>query len=68
MTKTEMISWIEQASYEDMLRKVRFDPIGSPWFIGSIWELFMVEMNKKKRALPDGAAVAASKRIGWDRP
>lgn len=64
MTEKEMRRWIDNASYEELLRKWRSAPAGSPFFKGAIGEYYSAEMNKKKAADP-GGAVAASKRIGW---
>jgi len=65
MTKTE----IDAMSYEDMLRRVRFEPAGSEFFNSSTelggyawskWEQLCIETFI-------GDRVAASKRVGWER-
>jgi hypothetical protein len=65
LTEEQMLDWIDQASYEDLLRKWRFDPPGDGWFVGPIGEHFRRVMNAKRAANPSGA-VEASKRIGWE--
>lgn len=64
MTTEEMLAWIEQASYEDLLRKWRFEPTGSPWFVDDeISTPFIKRMEKLKA---EGANhTQASKNIGW---
>jgi len=61
----EQQTWIDNASYEDLLRKVRFDPSGSEWFVTDVGEYFLKTMAEHKKEVGPGAAVAASKRIGW---
>ena len=67
MTEEEMLRWVEGASYEQLLRKQRFEPIGSPWFITeSVAERIFARMAEL-RAAPGGReeAVRASKAVGW---
>jgi len=56
---------IDSMSYEQLLSKWRFAPVGDPWFqgeTGHYWGKRMAELRAK------GADhVAASKRIGWER-
>jgi len=77
-TEQEMKAWIDQASYEDLLRKWRFAEVGSPWFAGEVGEYYKEMMGKRRQAemvaetlmtgdVPD-VHVRASKRIGWDKP
>lgn len=57
---------IDAMSYEGLLSKWRFAPIGDPWFqdeTGDYWGKRMAQL----RAEDQGAAVAASKSIGWDK-
>jgi len=66
MTTDEMKKWIDAASYEELLRKWRFEPGGSPWFareIGIYYANRMAEMRNSKGG--NDAHVAASKAIGW---
>ena len=56
--------WIDNASYEDLLRKWRFAPCSDAFFQGETGKYMAKAMTEKRIADPDGA-VAASKRIGW---
>lgn len=65
--REERIAWIEQASYEDLLRKWRREPLGSPWFADEkVFRVFNTAMHKKKAELSPEQQVQASKNIGWD--
>ncbi len=66
MTKEERKKWIDNASYEDLLRRWRFASAGSPWFQGEIGIYFEKIMMKKKKEVGHAAAVRASKTIGWE--
>lgn len=59
-------TWIDAASYEDMLRRSRFSPVGDPMFQGEAGKYFAEVMAEKRLALSDAERVAASKRVGWD--
>lgn len=56
---------IDGMSYEDLLRRWRFALPGDPIFQGDSGKYYADRMAKLKDGDP-GAAVAASKRIGWD--
>ena len=60
--------WIDNASYEQLLEKWRFSPVGSSWFQGEVGEYFSKAM-KDRRDAPGGddEHVRASKSIGWER-
>lgn len=55
---------IESATVEDLLRLVRFEPIGSPVLQGEQGEAIMKKLDELRKEDP-AAYVAASKRIGW---
>ena len=59
---------IDAMSYEQLLSKVRFAPIGSPWFQGESGDYFLKHMNEL-RSQPGGDLkhTATSKNIGWNR-
>lgn len=57
--------WIHNASYEDMLRRVRFAPLGDQIFMGCTGVYFRKVMATKRGT--DAEHTATSKRIGWDR-
>jgi len=64
MTEVQMKDWIDNASYEDLLRRWRFAPVGDLYFQGSIGDYYAEVMNKKKNELPHEDQVRASKNIG----
>lgn len=55
---------IDNMSYEGLLERIRFAPIGDPWFQGDTGDYWMKRMAKLREAGADH--VGASKRIGWD--
>lgn len=57
---------IDSMSYEQLLRKWRFHPIGEPepLFVGDTGDYYQKVMLTKKEQL-GGEAVAVSKKIGW---
>ena len=56
---------IDDMPYEEMLKQVRFAPMGDPLFIGEVGDYFMAKKAEKSTFLEDGEAVAISKKIGW---
>lgn len=67
MTPEEMKAWIDKASYEELLRKWRFEPSGTGWFEGEVGKYYEEVMSKKRLEIGDAAATQASKNIGWNR-
>lgn len=65
MTTAEMKKWIVSASYEELLRKWRFEPSGSQWFQGELGEFFSQTMQVKKLSMSEAGPSQASKRVGW---
>lgn len=67
MAKTvdEMKAWIDAADYKELLRKNRYAPIGSPWFVGEVGAYCAKAMTRKRGEMSHGERVAASKAIGW---
>ena len=57
--------WIDNASYEELLRKWRLAPSGEPMFQGQSGEYFSAVMRKRRKEIGDAAHVRASKNIGW---
>jgi hypothetical protein len=56
--------WIDEASYEDMLRKWRFSPLGDTYFVDDQERAdYFVKAMAEKRAQTNH--VFASKRVGW---
>lgn len=66
MTK-EQKDWIDNAEYEELLRRWRFSPSGDPMFMDEAGQYYKAVMAKR-RAEPEGQAehVRASKSIGWE--
>ena len=56
--------WIDNASYEQLLEKWRFAPLGDPMFQGDTGVYFSTVMSEKKKNCNH---VQASKNIGWGR-
>ena len=65
MTKEQMKTWIDGASYEQLLARWRNAPIGSTWFQGDIGEHYEHVMRVKRSLIGEAAHVEASKSIGW---
>lgn len=61
-------SYIDNLSYEQLLSKWRFAPVGDPWFQGETGD-YWGERMKELRSQPGGTQkhVSASKRIGWSK-
>jgi hypothetical protein len=57
--------WIDQASYEEMLRLWRFAPVGSTLFVGDVGVYFQSKMHAKEAELSPAERVAISKKVGW---
>ena len=66
MTTKEMKQWIDNASYEDLLRKWRFAKIGDPFFQGEIGEYYCDIMKRRRAEVNDDEHTMTSKQIGWD--
>jgi hypothetical protein len=56
-------SHIDSLSYEDLLRRRRFAPMGDLWFEGETGEYWSKRMRELRNAGADH--VKASKTIGW---
>jgi len=56
--------YIDSLDYEELLRKWRFAPVGTPMFQGETGDYWA----KRMQELREGGAdhVGASKRIGWE--
>lgn len=61
----EQKSWIDNASYEELLRRWRFAPVGDPMFQGAAGDYYQAKMLKKRREIGDKEHTRASKNIGW---
>jgi len=55
--------WIDNASYEDLLRRNRHAPLGDRIFLGETGQYFCTSLKSKYPG--DAEHTATSKRIGW---
>jgi len=62
LSDEEMKQWIDGASYESLLQRWRFAPIGDPFLAGEMGVYYAKAMAEKKKTADH---VAVSKRIGW---
>ena len=62
----QRIDWINNASYEALLRRWRFAAVGDPMFKGRVGDYYTQVLAARRDADPDGH-VLASKQIGWER-
>lgn len=67
MIEKSQKEWIDQASYEDLLRRWRFAPSGDPMFRGEAGEYYTKVMAEKRKKIGDAGHTQASKNIGWNR-
>jgi hypothetical protein len=67
MTIIEMKEWIGNATYQQLLEKWRFAPIGSPWFQREIGDYYSIKMAEKRKEVGNAEHTKTSKRIGWDK-
>lgn len=65
MEQQELMDAIDHMTYEELLRKNRFEPVGSKWFSGEVGDYFVKTMNRKREALLPGEHSRISKKIGW---
>ena len=66
MIDPELKTWIDNASYEELLRKWRQAPPGSPYFKGETGQYYADVMAQRRLEVGDEEHVRASKSIGWD--
>jgi len=57
--------WIDNATYEELLRRWRSAPAGDPFFQGDAGDYYSAVMKRKRDEVGPAAHTAASKRIGW---
>jgi len=51
MKEKEMIEWIKESSYEELLSKYRFSTSDNPFFQGEVGEYFVKMLKEKKEQL-----------------
>ena len=61
----DLRKWIDEQSYETLLRRWRTAPAGDPIFQGEIGEYYQEAMRKKRAEHSPEELVGISKRIGW---
>ena len=67
MIEADMRTWLDNASYEELLAKWRNAPAGDPFFRGELGEYYRKVMNRKRAEVGNGEHVRASKAIGWEQ-
>jgi hypothetical protein len=55
---------IDRLTYEELLGRCRFAPIGDPFWQGEKGDYAMQRMHELKKVHPD--PVRVSKQLGWD--
>lgn len=65
MTKEEMIKWIDNATYLELLSKWRNAPVGDSFFAGDVGDYYQKAMENKRKEVGDEEHVRASKSIGF---
>ena len=63
MIDSKIKKWIDEASYETLLRKWRFAPLGDPMFQGDMGRYYAEVMFRKRDECDH---VQASKNVGWE--
>lgn len=61
----ERKAWIDNATYEQLLKKWRHEPCGSQWFQSPLGDYFRDVMHEKRKALSSGQHAQISKSVGW---
>lgn len=61
----EMKQWIDNSSFEELFKRHRFEPVGSPWYTGEIGRYFCAAFNKRKNEITDAEYMRISKSIGF---
>ena len=65
MTENEMLEWAQTATLKELLRKCRFERIGSAWFKPGIGDLILKRIEELKKEDP-AMFTRISKELGWD--
>jgi len=63
-----LIARVERMEYEEMVRKLRFAPVGDPMFLGTVGDAFGRRLRVFEDKLSHDYRVAVSKEVGWERP
>lgn len=65
MTQDEMKEWIDNASYQDLLKKWRNAPSGDLFFADEVGQYYSKIMAQRRDEVGEEEHVRASKSIGW---
>ena len=58
--------WLDNATYEQLLERIRFAPVGDPMFQPGEWhDYFKARWKKVEGETGIGERIRASKNIGW---
>ena len=60
-------NWIDNASYEELLRKWRSAPPGDRFFQNEAGDYYSFIMRVKREQVGQAEHVRASKSIGWEK-
>lgn len=61
----EQKEWIDNASYEELFRVMRFAPIGDPMMQGESGDYFISKFNKRRSEVGHEEHTRISKKLGW---
>jgi hypothetical protein len=64
MTEKKMMEWIDNATYEQLLKKWRHAPSGDPFFTGKVGSYYSKKIRRKREEVGNSAHIVASKNIG----
>jgi len=59
--------WIDNASYEELLRMWRFAPPGDPFFVGEMGEYYSMKIAERRKEVGEEEHTRVSKKIGWEK-
>jgi len=65
MDKEQMIQWIDNATYVQLLSKWRFAPAGNQFFTGDVGDYYTNKLREKRSEISDSEHISISKSIGW---
>ena len=66
MTEDEMKSWIDAASYGDLLSRWQHAVAGDPFFVGAVGAYYCTVLTERRQAVGEAAHSRASKAISYD--
>ena len=58
--------WVDEASYEQLLRRWRFAPEGDYFFQNDNGKYYALKMGEKGRSIGEKEEIRISKLIGWE--